>query len=52
MEIGLALPQGMHGIDGLAWLPYHRLCADPLTVLTLAGAVTETVRPAGCAPYA
>ena len=35
---------GMYGIDGLPWLPYYRYCADPLTVLTLAGAVTETVR--------
>jgi probable F420-dependent oxidoreductase len=35
---------GMYGIDGLAWLPYYRHCADPLTVLTLAGAVTENIR--------
>ena len=35
---------GMYGIDGLAWLPYYQYCADPLTVLTLAGAVTEKIR--------
>jgi probable F420-dependent oxidoreductase len=35
---------GMYGIDGLPWLPYYQYCADPLTVLTLAGAVTETIR--------
>jgi probable F420-dependent oxidoreductase len=35
---------GMYGIEGLAWLPYYEYCADPLTVLTLAGAVTETIR--------
>jgi probable F420-dependent oxidoreductase len=35
---------GMYGIDGLPWLTYYQYCADPLTVLTLAGAVTETIR--------
>ena len=35
---------GMYGIDGLPWLPYYQYCADPLTVLTLAGAVTEAIR--------
>lgn len=35
---------GMYGVDGLAWLPFYEYCADPLTVLTLAGAVTDTVR--------
>jgi len=35
---------GMYGVDGLAWLPFYEYCADPLTVLTLSGAVTETVR--------
>jgi len=35
---------GMYGVDGLAWLTYYEYCADPLTVLTLAGAVTEKVR--------
>jgi probable F420-dependent oxidoreductase len=35
---------GMYGIDGLPWLDYYRQCADPLTVLTLAGAVTRRIR--------
>jgi probable F420-dependent oxidoreductase len=35
---------GLYGIDGLPSLPYYRYCADPLTVLTLAGAATETIR--------
>ena len=35
---------GMYGIDGLPWLDYYQHCADPLTVLTLAGAVTQRVR--------
>jgi probable F420-dependent oxidoreductase len=35
---------GMYGIDGLPWLPYYQYCADPLTVLTVAGAVTEKIR--------
>jgi probable F420-dependent oxidoreductase len=35
---------GMYGIDGLPWLPLYEYCADPLTVLTLAGAVTQTIR--------
>jgi probable F420-dependent oxidoreductase len=35
---------GMYGIEGLPWLTYYEYCADPLTVLTLAGAVTETIR--------
>lgn len=35
---------GMYGIDGLPWLDYYKYCADPLTVLTLAGAVTATIR--------
>lgn len=35
---------GLYGIDGLPWLEYYRYCADPLTVLTLAGAATETIR--------
>jgi alkanesulfonate monooxygenase SsuD/methylene tetrahydromethanopterin reductase-like flavin-dependent oxidoreductase (luciferase family) len=36
--------QGMYGIPGLPWLKYYEYCADPLTVLTLAGAATENVR--------
>lgn len=35
---------GMYGVDGLPWMDYYRYCADPLTVLTVAGAVTERVR--------
>jgi probable F420-dependent oxidoreductase len=35
---------GAYGIEGLAWDEYYSYCADPLTVLTLAGAVTERVR--------
>lgn len=35
---------GMYGIPGLPWLKYYEYCADPLTVLTLAGAATENVR--------
>lgn len=35
---------GLYGIDGLPWLEYYKYCADPLTALTLAGAVTETIR--------
>lgn len=35
---------GMYGIPGLPWITYYQYCADPLTVLTLAGAVTETIR--------
>ena len=35
---------GMYGVDGLPWLKYYEYCADPLTVLTLAGAVTERIR--------
>lgn len=35
---------GLYGIEGLPWLPYYQYCADPLTVLTVAGAVTETIR--------
>jgi probable F420-dependent oxidoreductase len=35
---------GMYGIDGLPWTKYYEYCADPLTVLTLAGAVTHDVR--------
>lgn len=36
--------EGMYGIDGLPWMKHYEYCADPLTVLTLAGAVTERVR--------
>jgi probable F420-dependent oxidoreductase len=36
--------QGMYGIDGLPWMKHYEYCADPLTVLTLAGAVTQKVR--------
>jgi probable F420-dependent oxidoreductase len=36
--------QGMYGVAGLAWAKAYEYCADPLTVLTLAGAVTENVR--------
>jgi len=39
---------GMYGIDGLEWTPYYQSCADPLTVLTLAGAATQTVRLGTC----
>jgi probable F420-dependent oxidoreductase len=35
---------GLYGIDGRPWLDYYRHCADPLTVLTLAGAVTQRVK--------
>jgi probable F420-dependent oxidoreductase len=35
---------GLYGIDGLPWPDYYRHCADPLTVLTLAGAVTGRIR--------
>jgi len=35
---------GLYGIDGMPWLDYYQHCADPLTVLTLAGAVTQRVR--------
>lgn len=35
---------GMYGIRGLRWLDDYRFNADPLTVLTLAAAATETVR--------
>lgn len=35
---------GLYGVDGLPWLDYYRHCADPLTTLTLAGAVTERIR--------
>jgi probable F420-dependent oxidoreductase len=34
---------GCYGIDGLAWDSYYQYCADPLTVLTLAGAVTQRI---------
>ena len=40
----LAPSAGMYGIDGLPLDEYYRSCADPLTVLALAGAVTERVR--------
>jgi probable F420-dependent oxidoreductase len=36
--------QGMYGVPGLSWLKYYEYCADPLTVLAMAGAVTEKVR--------
>lgn len=35
---------GCYGIDGLPWIEYYQYCADPLTVLTLAGAVTQRIR--------
>lgn len=35
---------GCYGIGGLAWPEYYRSCADPLTVLTLAAAVTRRIR--------
>ena len=35
---------GMYGVPGLAWADLYRHTADPLTVLTLAAAVTENVR--------
>jgi probable F420-dependent oxidoreductase len=34
---------GLYGINGLPWLDYYQHCADPLTVLALAGAVTQRV---------
>ncbi|HTU74372.1 MAG TPA: LLM class F420-dependent oxidoreductase [Trebonia sp.] len=40
----LSPADGMYGIDGLPWIPYYEYCADPLTLLTLAGAVTRTIR--------
>lgn len=36
--------EGMHGVPGLPWIDHYRECADALTVLTLAAAVTDTVR--------
>jgi probable F420-dependent oxidoreductase len=44
----LSPADGMYGIDGLPWLPYYQYSADPLTLLTLAGAVTQTVRLGTC----
>lgn len=35
---------GMYGVPGLPWDPYYQDCADPLTVLGMAAAVTERVR--------
>ncbi|MBV9793728.1 MAG: LLM class flavin-dependent oxidoreductase [Actinobacteria bacterium] len=35
---------GAYGVEGLAWDEYYSYCADPLTVLALAGAVTRRVR--------
>ncbi|MEV8636716.1 TIGR03619 family F420-dependent LLM class oxidoreductase [Streptosporangium sp. NPDC051023] len=35
---------GMNGVPGLPWIDHYRECADALTVLTLAAAVTDTVR--------
>jgi probable F420-dependent oxidoreductase len=35
---------GAYGIEGLAWDEYYSYCADPLTVLALAGAATRRVR--------
>jgi probable F420-dependent oxidoreductase len=35
---------GCYGIASLPWPSYYRHCADPLTVLTLAGAVTRRAR--------
>lgn len=35
---------GLYGIPGVPWIDYYRECADALTVLTLAAAVTERVR--------
>jgi probable F420-dependent oxidoreductase len=35
---------GCYGIDGLAWDEYYQYCAEPLTVLTLAAAVTTRIR--------
>jgi probable F420-dependent oxidoreductase len=35
---------GCWGHDGLPWPDYYQSCADPLTVLTLAGAVTHRIR--------
>jgi probable F420-dependent oxidoreductase len=35
---------GLYGVPGLAWLDGYRYTAEPLTVLTLAAAVTQTVR--------
>jgi probable F420-dependent oxidoreductase len=40
--------QGLYGVEGLPWFPYYQDCADPLTVLTLSGAVTETIRLGTC----
>jgi probable F420-dependent oxidoreductase len=39
---------GLYGIEGLPWSPYYEYCADPLTVLTVAGAVTERIRLGTC----
>jgi probable F420-dependent oxidoreductase len=38
----------MYGVPGLAWDPGYQYTAEPLTVLTLAAAVTETVRLGTC----
>jgi probable F420-dependent oxidoreductase len=35
---------GLYGVPGLPWSDGYRTSADPFTVLTLASAVTETVR--------
>ncbi|HTU73632.1 MAG TPA: LLM class flavin-dependent oxidoreductase [Trebonia sp.] len=40
----LSPADGLYGIEGLPWLDYYQHCADPLTVLTLAGAVTERIQ--------
>jgi len=40
----LSPSQGMYGIDGLPWLKSYEYCADPLTALALAGAVTQKIR--------
>lgn len=35
---------GMYGIPGVPWTEKYRFTAEPLTVLTVAAAVTETIR--------
>lgn len=35
---------GMYGVDGLASIKYYEYVAEPLTALTLAGAVTREIR--------
>ncbi|QUQ63829.1 TIGR03619 family F420-dependent LLM class oxidoreductase [Kutzneria sp. CA-103260] len=40
----LAPADGMSGVPGLPWVDAYRHTTDPLTVLTLAAAVTEKVR--------